>query len=211
MAHQFNHLPHIQSTEAGRDFYDPMHQSIFEVYFDIPAGLKGTFTQEDFDILTEQVIDVSGLDSLQKTTGAGQQKFLGVDVSFLNPTLDNTYCEFTVNFNLNLRNHNDAYVLKLFRAWGALGYDLTTGTRNLMADYVSDSVHIAEANRDGTVWRIVNFRKVMLIEITGLDALNYTTNDARTLSCKFRADWWIEQLAGRDEFEPNDMYADAKK
>lgn len=196
MANGLTHLPHITNTHAGMNKWDPMHSAIFEVYFSIPEALKEAgFTQEDEEILTEQVIEVSGLDALQKTVQAGQQKFMGADVSFLNPTLDNTYCEFTIQFNLNLRNGNDAYVLKLFKAWSKLGYDITDGTRTLMSYYTSDSVRIAEANRDGTIWRSVIFKKVMLTEVTGLESLNYTSNDARTLTCKFRADWWQEEIS----------------
>lgn len=192
-----SHLPHIKNTAAGNNNYDPMHSSIFEVYFKLPAALtsSGAFNQEDEGILTEQVVSVTGLDALQKTVAAGSQKFLGVDVSFLNPVLDNTYAELTVTLNLNIRNATDAYVLKIFKAWGKLGYDLSDGTRTLMADYVTDILRIAEANRDGTVWRSYVFHKVMLTSITGLDELNYTNNDARTLTVTFRADYWDEDLA----------------
>jgi len=188
------HLPHIQNTEAGRNKYDPMHGSIFEVYFSLPEAISSTF-KNDEAVLTEQVVSVSGLDALQKTVAAGQQKFLGVDVSFLNPVLDNTYAELTITLNLNIRNATDAYVLKIFKAWGKLGYDLSDGTRTLMQDYVTDTLRIAEANRDGTVWRSYVFHKVMLTGITGLDELNYTNNEARTLQVTFRADYWDEDLA----------------
>jgi len=187
------HLPHIQNTEAGRNKYDPMHGSIFEVYFSLPEAISSTF-KNDEAVLTEQVVSVSGLDALQKTVAAGQQKFLGVDVSFLNPVLDNTYAELTITLNLNIRNATDAYVLKIFKAWGKLGYDLSDGTRTLMQDYVTDTLRIAEANRDGTVWRSYVFHKVMLTGITGLDELNYTNNEARTLQVTFRADYWDEDL-----------------
>ena len=196
MASGISHLPHITNTQAGVNKWDPMHQSIFEVYFSLPAAIASEFTDmADGGILTEQVTEVSGLDALQKTVQAGSQKFMGVDVSFLNTTLDNTYAEITVNLNLNLRNGNDAYVLKVFKAWSKLGYDLADGTRTLMADYCADNMRIAEANRDGTIWRSFIFHKVLLTEVTGLDSLNYTTNDARVLTCKFRADWWDEDLA----------------
>ena len=191
---QVSHLPHIRNTKAGSLNYDPMHSSIFEVYFTLPGAIQQTF-KEDEATLTEQVVSVSGLDALQKTVAAGQQKFLGVDVSFLNPVLDNTYAELTVVLNLNIRNATDAYVLKVFKAWSKLGYDLSDGTRTLMADYVTDTLRIAEANRDGTVWRSYVFHKVMLTGMTGLDELNYTNNDARQLTVTFRADYWDEDLA----------------
>jgi hypothetical protein len=194
MASQVSHLPHIKNTQAGNNFYDPMHSSIFEVYFTLPTALQSTF-KDDEAILTEQVVSVAGLDALQKTVAAGSQKFLGVDVSFLNPVLDSTFAELEIVFNLNIRNATDAYVLKVLKAWGKLGYDLSDGTRTLMADYVADNLRIAEANRDGTVWRSYVFHKVMLTGITGIDDLNYTNMDARTVTVSFRSDWWDEDLA----------------
>jgi len=194
MASQLTHKPHIVNTQAGINKQDPMHSSIFEVYFTLPEAIQSEF-KNDEAILTEQVTEVGGLDALQKTTAAGSQKFMGVDVSFLNPVLDNTYAEFTVTLNLNLRNVTDAWVLKVFKAWSKLGYDLSDGTRTIMVDYCSDNLRIAEANRDGSIWRNVVFHKVMLVGVTGLDALNYTTNDARTLQLTFRSDYWEEDLA----------------
>ena len=190
-----SHLPHIMNTKAGIDRQDPMHSAIFEVYFQLPLALKSIFGSEDEHTITEQVTDVDGLDQLQKVVGAGSQKFFGVDVSFLNPAMEQTYCEFTVNFNLNIRNHTDAWLLKIFKAWGNLGYNLQDGTRTLMTDYVSKSVRIAEANRNGEIWRSYVFRKVMVVNVTGLPSLNYTENEPRKLSVTFRADYWDEDLA----------------
>lgn len=192
-----SHLPNIRNVQAASltNPADPMHASIFEVAFSIPAGVKGV-AQTDVAVLTEQVTTVSGLDALQKTPAAGQQKFLGVDVSYLNPTLDNTYAEITVEFNLNLRNVTDAYVFRVFKAWQKLNYDLATGARVLMKDYTADFLTIKEANRDGTVWRKVDFRKVMMTSCTGLDALDYTNNEARKLSVVFRSDLWDEEIQG---------------
>jgi len=194
MASSISHLPHIKNTQAGNNYYDPMHSAVFEVYFTLPVAIQDQY-KDDEAILTEQVISVDGLDALQKTVQAGQQKFFGVDVSYLNPTLDNTYAELTVVMNLNIRNATDAYVLKVFKAWEKLGYDLSDGTRTLMADYVADNLRISEANRDGTVWRSYIFHKVLLTGVEGLNDLNYTNNEARQLTVRFRADWWDEDLA----------------
>ena len=194
MSSNLTHLPHIRNVQSGINKYDPMHSAMYEVYFTLPEAIQSQF-KDDEAVLTEQVTEVTGLDALQKTVGAGQQKFMGVDVSFLNPTLDNTYAELTINLNLNIRNATDAFVLKVFKAWEKLGYDLSDGTRTLMADYCTDNLRIAEANRDGTIWRSYIFHKVMLTGVTGLDSLNYTSNDARILTVTFRADYWDEDLA----------------
>ena len=95
MANSISHLPHIRRTKAGVNKWDPMHDSIFEVYFTLPDGIASEFKEEEA-ILTEQVISVSGLNALNKTVQAGSQQFFGADASFLNPTFHNTYAELTL-------------------------------------------------------------------------------------------------------------------
>ena len=194
MASQISHLPHIKNVKAGMEKWDPMHQSIFEVGFTVPGALADQgFTGDELEILSQQVVSISGLDALQKVAGVNSQKFLGVDVSFLNPTLDSTTAEFSIVFNLNLRNTTDAYVLNLFKAWGRLSYDIGNGKRTLKKDYTCDTMHISEANRDGTVWREVIFKDVFITALTGLDSLDYSSSDARQLTVTFRADYWEEK------------------
>ena len=199
MSNQMAHLPHIKNIKSGYEYYDPVHNSIFEVNFTVPSALQKVFTQSSPDgivhLLSEQVTEVSGLEALQKTTAAGSQKFHGVDVSFLNPTLDNTFADITVKFNLNLRKITDNFVLRLFKEWARVSYDLMTGARSLKADYVAQSMTIAEANRDGTIWRAYQFRDVMVTNIQGLGSLNYTSNEPQSLDVTFRSDYWEEVLA----------------
>lgn len=189
-----SHLPHILNVNSGRFKYDPVHKSIFEVYFELPQVLQSTF-MNDSSILTEQVYSVAGLDALQKTTAAGEQKFFGVTVSYLNPTVDTTAADITIVFNLNLRNVTDNFVLKVFKAWENLSYDLSDGTRGIKTDYISDVIRIAQANRNGEIWRSVIFRNSMLTSVTGLDDLDYTSNDALQLTVQIRSDYWEDELA----------------
>ena len=135
MANNISHLPHIKNMTSGIEKYDPVHKSIYEVYFELPATIQSQF-QQDVLLLTEQVKTVSGLDILQKTTPAGEQKFYGVTVSYLNPVLDQTAADLTMTFNLNLRNVTDNFVLNVFRAWENLSYDLSDGTRSIKTGYI---------------------------------------------------------------------------
>ena len=202
MANQMSHLPHIQQVASGYNYYDPVHNSIFEVTFTVPRALNKVFKATSPDgivhLLQEQVTEVSGLEALQKTTAAGVQKFHGVDVSFLNPTLENTTADITVKFNLNLRNANDNFILRLFKEWARISYDLHSGARGLKSDYCAASMMIAEANRDGTIWRAYSFKDIMVTNIQGLQSLNYTSNEAQSLDVTFRSDYWEEVLATGD-------------
>ena len=155
---------------------------------------KSQFAAEEL-LLTEQVTTVSGLDVLQKTTPASNQSFYGVTVSYLNPVFDTTAADITINFNLNLKNVTDNFVLKVFRAWENLSYNLADGTRSIKTGYISDNLRIAEANRNGDIWRSYIFHHVMLTGVTNLDDLDYMSNDARQLTCTFRADYWEDEMS----------------
>lgn len=187
---QLSHVPHVRSVKAGTNYYDPVNTAVFEVVFTFPGIIATAVGTDDVKILTEQVTSVTGLDNLLKTPAAGQQKFFGADVSYLNPTLDNTYAEITIDFNLNLRSVTDNYVLDAFMQWRNLNYNLGNGARYLKKDYVAPNIEIKMANRDGTVWRVVELWDVMLINITGLDGLDITTNESPKLQCTFRSDYW---------------------
>ena len=194
MANNLTHLPHILNVESGRNKYDPVHKSIFEVYFTLPAAIQSEFKETEL-LLTEQVTTVSGLDVLQKTTPASNQSFYGVTVSYLNPVFDTTAADLTINFNLNLKNVTDNFVLKVFRAWENISYNLADGTRSIKTGYISDNLRIAEANRNGDIWRSYIFHHVMLTGVTNLDDLDYMSNDARQLTCTFRCDYWEDELS----------------
>ena len=205
---QLSHVPHLRSVSAGKNYYDPVNTAVFEVRFSFP-GLISAAVKDNIPLLTEQVTNVGGLDNLLKTPAAGQQKFFGADVSYLNPTLDNTYAEITIDFNLNLRSVTDNYVLDAFMQWRNLNYNLGNGARYLKKDYVAPFIEIKIANRDGTVWRVVKLWDVMLINITGLDSLDITSNESPKLQCTFRSDYWDDSAeANQTVFGP--IYMDSK-
>ena len=188
------HLPHVRNIKSGVNRWDPNHSAVFEVYFTLPAAIQGQFA-EDEAILTEQATDVSGLDQLQKNTPVGKQRFMNVDVSHSSPVIDETRATITIVFNLNLRNVTDNFVLKVLMAWKNLNYNLADGTRTLKNTYVADNLRIAEANRDGTIWRSYVFHDVILGDITGIDTLNYDDNEARKITAVFVSDFWDDDIA----------------
>lgn len=188
------HLPHVRNIKSGINRWDPNHSAVFEVYFTLPAAIQGQFA-EDEAILTEQVTDVSGLDQLQKNTPVGKQRFMNVDVSHSAPVIDETRATITIVFNLNLRNVTDNFVLKVLMAWKNLNYNLADGTRTLKNTYVADNLRIAEANRDGTIWRSYVFHDVILGDLTGIDTLNYDDNEARKITAVFVSDFWDDDIA----------------
>ena len=193
MASQISHLPHIKNVKAARERWDPMHNSIFLVAFTVPYVLAGEYDQDEVQILSQQVKNISGLDSLNETVNITTKKYLGVDVAFTNPIIENTGADITITFNLNLRNISDAYVYKLFKQWIRLIYDISTGVHTLK-QMCSGLMTILEANRDGTVWRQIVLKNVIVTEVKGLEMLDYTSQEIRDLTVKFHADYWDETI-----------------
>ena len=185
-------LPHITNSTAGVNLYDPVHKSIFEVYFTLPQALQEKYNT-DAALLTEHVLNVSGLDALYRAPEVDSQKFMGVDRSYIKPTIGDTKANIEVEFSLNLRSETDNYILKLFRAWAGLGHDIATGVRSLKKDYCADWLKVSIANRKGDVYQEITFKDVMIngpLEFDG--GLDYTADDALTLKVKFVSDWWTE-------------------
>ena len=191
MASQVSHLPHIKNVAAGMHKWDPVQQSIFLVGFKVPPSMQGEYNPDELNILSQQVISVSGLDNLNHSVKMYQQKYLGVDRSFFNPVIDNTGIEYTITFNLNIRDRNDVYVFKLFKEWINLIYTLSTGVMSLIGQAYGKMI-ILEANRDGTVWRQIVLKNVVVTDIKGMETLDYTSPDARILQVTFHADYWDE-------------------
>jgi hypothetical protein len=186
-------LPHITNSTAGVNLYDPVHKSIFEVSMELPAGINFA----DTSLLTQHVLTVSGLEALYRAPEVDSQKFMGVDRSFLKPTIGETKASIEIEFSLNLNENNDNYILNVFRAWAALGHNIATGSRSRKTDYAAPWLKIRIANRAGDVYQEIIFKDVMLngpLETDG--GLDYTADDALQLKVKFVSDWWKEQVVG---------------
>ena len=182
-------LPHIKNSKEGINREEPWYSNLFEVYFSIPAALQGEVGAEDVNVLTEQVTKIDGLDTLTKSPGTQQQTFMGSKRTYLDATLDDTTHELTIELNLNLRNGMDAYIFKLFKAWNALGYDISTGERSLKNDYVADFLRVVVYSRDGSIYKQVTYHDIILTEVSGVGAYDYTDTALKTLSIKFKSDW----------------------
>ena len=196
-----SHVPHTRDVKAGVNHYDPVHSSIFEVFFTFPiiTGVKGN----DIALLPEQVTNVSGLGALHKTPTITTKKFYGIDVSFLERNLDSSYIDFTIKFNLNLREATDNYVLTAFMKWRDVNYSLATGAQYLRPDYLAEKIVIHIANRAGIIWRTIVFYDCILSTISGLEELDIISNEALSLSCTFRSDYWDDYVySPKKEYTP---------
>jgi hypothetical protein len=185
-------LPHIKNSQAGVNLYDPVDKSIFEVYFTLPEAIRAEYAQDEL-LISEHVLKVSGLEALYKAPEVEVQKFMGTSRSFIKPTVGDTHADITITFSLNLRNGTDNYLLKLFRAWAALGYDIKTGARSLKKDYCAQWLQISIANREGDIYQRIVFKDVMINgPLETNTEYDYSSDEVAELTVKFRSDWWDE-------------------
>ena len=189
-------LPHISNSQAGVNRQDPVYKSKFEVYFTIPAALQAEF-QQDVAVLTEQVQNIGGLETLDRGVEKGEQKFLGTTRTYLNATKDSTSHELSIELALNFRNRTDNYIYRLFKAWNNLTYNESTGETTLKQDYVADFLRIYVGNRAGDVWRDITYKDVILFGgLEGFETLDYSSTDIQTLKIKLASDEAIDNLKG---------------
>lgn len=188
-------LPHITNSQAGVNKWDPVQNSLYEVYFTLPEAIQGTFGKDE-TLITEQVQSVSGINALNKLPAIITQKFMGTTRSYIAPKMDSTSAEITVVFALNLRDTVDNFIYKLFKAWGKLAYDIETGATSVKAQYCADNMRIVEYARDGSIYRKIKMRDVFIFDgIEMNDEYNYESNDPVQLTVKFNTDYWVEENA----------------
>lgn len=189
-------LPHLENSQAGRNRWDPVHNSIFEVRFTLPEALQAQFGGQE-ELMTEHVLKISGLDALNRAPGTSTQKFMGTERSYINPKLDNTRAELKIDFTLNLRDDTDNYIYKILRAWAALGYDVNSGSRSLKREYCADWLKVTVANRNGDIFHEVIFKDVMVAgNLDGyFSDMDYESTEAQTISLSLVSDWWMEKMA----------------
>lgn len=189
------HIPNIYSIPAALEHYDPVHSSLFKVIFSVPLLISGQYDLNELDLISTQIISIEGLDTLQKPISTYTRKYFGVETVGIKPTIDSTIANFTITFNLNLRKVSDNYVFKCFKEWMNIMYDLPMGAHSIKYLYVGEYLNIYQANRDGTIWRQINFKNVFPTNITGLSSLDISSSDAVTLGVSFIAEYWEEVLA----------------
>lgn len=183
-------LPHIKNSKAGINRQEPVFDNLFEVYFSIPEALtKAGYGGEDITVLTEQVQNVGGLNTLTKSPEKKEQTFMGTTRTYLGSKLDTTSHTISLELALNMRNGTDNYIFKLFREWNALAYDIRTGTRSLKNDHVADFLRVVQFNRNGDIFRDITYHDIQLTKLEAGDSFDYGSGELQKLSIEFVSDW----------------------
>lgn len=181
-------LPHYTQSRASSQRYEPIQPNLFEVTVFSPLG-------DDTGLILEQVKTIGGLNNLNPSVDAINQKYKFADRSFASMP-GQTFMDLTVNFSLNLNEANENYIYNTFRNWYKIIYDPLTGEMGLKKDYVGSMI-IVQYNRAGDIFRKITCKDVFP---TGqpdfVDELSYETPDAVDLTMTYRCDHWVEENVG---------------
>ena len=181
-------LPHYTQSKASLNKYEPIYPNLFEVTILTP-------TNADSGLILQHVNKIGGLDGIRPEVGPITQKYKFTDRSYAGMP-GQTYADLTLEFSVNLNDANEAYIYNTMRNWYNLTYDPLTGEMGLKRDYVGSMV-VVQYNRVGDIFRRITFKDVFPInQLTFIDELDYTVNDAGVVSITLRSDYWVEETTG---------------
>ena len=150
-------MPHWRSSRAAQELYEPLYLNIFTVQISLPVGVGST--EENTNLLLENLISIGGLESNSFPTTPQQQNYKWAARRFAGSKPDKTTMDVALSFEVNLNRTPSAYVLKTLRKWNDLVYDPLTGRTGIKADYVAPWALITlydRANNPYWQWKLYN-------------------------------------------------------
>ena len=140
-------LSHFKNSRAAQELFEPVYQNLFTIQIALPIGVGST--EENTNLLLENVLRIGGLQSHTFPTSPVAQKYKWATRRFAGAKPDDTTMDLSIDFEVNLDKTPSAYVLKTLRKWSDLVYDPLTGRTGLKADYVAPWTLITMYDRAG--------------------------------------------------------------
>lgn len=191
-------LPHFKNSAAGPGKYEPLYLNQFEVIITPPPAVAGKIGFGN-NLMLEHVLKVT---SLPEYSGSGAgvtiQNYKFSQRTYAPAKPQQTYHQFTIDFEVNLNNNNDMYIYNALRSWADLIYDPLTGRQGLKADYADASIQVTQFNRAGVIYREFMFSPVFIgpNKLTET-VLDYTGDGIYKLTAQFTADSYTESRIGQ--------------
>ena len=191
-------LPHFRNSAAGPGKFEPIYLNQFEVIITPPPAVAGKIGFGN-NLMLEHVLKVSNLPEYAGSgSGVVVQNYKFSQRVYAPARPQQTYHQFTVDFEVNLNNSNDMYIYNALRAWADLIYDPLTGRQGLKADYADATIQISQFNRAGLIFRDFTFSPVFIGPQKMTEtALDYTSEAIYKLTVQFTADTYTETRTGQ--------------
>ena len=186
-------LAHFRSSRAAQELFEPVYQNLFTVQLSLPSGVGAT--DEDTNLLLENVLNVGGLESNSFPTTPAEQKYKWATRRFAGAKPDKTTMDVTLDFEVNLNKTPSAYVVKTLRKWCDLVYDPLTGREGLKANYTAPWMLITlydRAARPFWQWKLYYVFPLTAIPPVPLD---YNVDDLfRITGFTIGSEFWDETI-----------------
>lgn len=176
-------LAHVLFSEAGRENYEVVINSLFRVTFILPDGI----TPEP--LLTEHVISVtgwkdSGAESVQQQHNSARRNYASTDI-------DNTQ-ELEFMFSLNLNKLNQNYVYKKIKEWRKRVFNPLTGEYGVKSEYVGQVIVERLDKKEEVIWSRTLHNAWVKGDLTGLDDFDITNGEPIQMPCSIIGDYYTE-------------------
>lgn len=185
-------LPHIKDSVLTANMDEPAFRALWELQLMPPAGVVVP------DTISEQLIAISGLDTLNPAPGTVSQNYaMGQKRQFSALVTNNIHhLGLTLNLNLHGPDVNDPMILNCFDGWNALRVNPKTYAMGLKRNYVGQMV-LTEFNQVGTVWRVVTYMYAFPEnKCSGIDGADKNSDDIYSCSVTMTSELAIPVTVG---------------
>lgn len=174
---------HVENSEAGREKYEPVLNSLFKVTFVMP------FTVTAEPLLTEHVISCTGW--RDPGPEAVNQQHYSARRNYASTDVDNTQ-NIEMTFSLNLNKLNQNYIAKAMRRWRKAVFNPLTGEYGIKAEYAGQIVVQRLDKKHKLIYQRTLHNAWPSGDITGLDDFDITNAEPVTLVQPFVGDYYTE-------------------
>jgi len=186
-------LSHFRTSRAAQKLYEPVYQNLFTVQIAMPTGIGSS--EENTNLLLENVISIGGLESHSFPTTSATQQFKWATRRFAGSKPEKTTMDVTIDFEVNLNETPSAYVVKTLRKWCDLVYDPLTGRTGLKADYTAPWTLITLFDRSARpFWQWKLFHVFPMSAIPAVPLEYMSTDLFKVAGFTLACDMWDETI-----------------
>lgn len=178
-------LPHFTNIQSHNKVWEPVYQNLYEVVILLPEAIRSLHDGYQ-TLLLENTTKVSFPE--YKDIASVDQRFKYSTRKFLQFPED-TSTSFDIEFNMNQNENYQVFTFRMMKDWYDLVWNNEDGSVHYKKNIISDIVVHAH-DKEGHVIRRVTYYNAQLHHFSGWEAMDWSTSDINTLTCKFIADYW---------------------
>ena len=180
-------LAHFTNIDSHNKLWEPVHQNLFEITFNLPTVLQDPNMQK---LLLENAIKVNLPKYPDLTTQS--QRFKYSTRLFVMMPETTSKNDISIDFNLLKNDKHQIFVFRKLKDWYDLSWNNETGELNYKKDSIGESIIVNVHDKDGVIIRRVVYHNAVCTGFSGFEDLNWESTGTLMgpLSVTFAADYW---------------------